>query len=69
MRYHYSDNFYAGLMHLIGDWYRGSFHWLEQSIASSVGLAAAAANGWYRAASPGFYLLAASTLMLAWVLL
>lgn len=69
MRYHYSDNFYAGLMHLIGGWYRGSFHWLEQGIASGVGLITTAAGGWYRAVSPGFYLLAGTTLLLAWVLL
>jgi len=36
MRYHYSDNFYAGLMHLIGGWYRGSFQWLESAISSGV---------------------------------
>lgn len=69
MRYHYSDNFYAGLMHLIGAWYRSSFKWLEGAIASGVSLAAAAAGGWYRVLSPGFYLLAAATLLLAWVLL
>jgi len=69
MRYHYSDNFYAGLMHLIGGWYRGSFLWLESAIASGVSLVANAAGGWYRAVSPGFYLLAATTLLLAWVLL
>lgn len=69
MRYHYSDNFYAGLMHLIGSWYRGSFLWLEQSIASGIGLITAAAGGWYRAVSPGFYLLAGTTLLLAWVVL
>jgi NADH-quinone oxidoreductase subunit M len=69
MRYHYSDNFYAGLMHLIGGWYRGSFHWLEGAISSGVRLIATAAGGWYRAVSPGFYLLAGVTLLLAWVLL
>lgn len=69
MRYHYSDNFYAGLMHLIGSWYRGSFLWLEQAVASGVRLLASAAGGWYRAVSPGFYLLAGTTLLLAWVLL
>lgn len=69
MRYHYSDNFYAGLMHLIGGWYRGSFKWLEGAIGSGVGLAASASGGWYRALSPGFYVLAATTLLLAWVLL
>jgi formate hydrogenlyase subunit 3/multisubunit Na+/H+ antiporter MnhD subunit len=69
MRYHYSDNFYAGLMHLIGGWYRGSFKWLEGAVASGTSLVATAAGGWYRAVSPGFYLLAGMTLLLAWVLL
>jgi NADH:ubiquinone oxidoreductase subunit 5 (subunit L)/multisubunit Na+/H+ antiporter MnhA subunit len=69
MRYHYSDNFYAGLMHLIGGWYRGSFAWLESAVGSGVSLVSAAAGSWYRAVSPGFYLLAGSTLLLAWVLL
>ncbi len=69
MRYHYSDNFYAGLMHLIGGWYRGSFKWLEGAIGSGVDLAAAAAGNWYRTVNPGFYLLAGTTLLLAWVVL
>jgi NADH-quinone oxidoreductase subunit M len=69
VRYHYSDNFYAGLMHLIGGWYRGSFLWLESAIASVFSLAAGAAGGWYRAVSPGFYLLAGMTLLLAWAVL
>lgn len=69
MRYHYSDNFYAGLMHLIGSWYRGSFAWLESAIGSGLSLVATGAGGWYRAVSPGFYLLAGTTLLLAWVLL
>ncbi|MGA7180835.1 MAG: proton-conducting transporter membrane subunit [Thiobacillaceae bacterium] len=69
MRYHYSDNFYAGLMHLIGGWYRGSFKWLEGAIASAVSLVAETAGGWYRVVSPGFYLLAGATLLLAWMVL
>lgn len=59
MRYHYSDNFYAGLMHLIGGWYRGTFSWLEGAIASGLRLAAAAAGGWYRAENPALYMLIA----------
>jgi len=35
-RYQYSDNFYAGLMHLIGPWYRGSFQWAESAVTSTV---------------------------------
>ena len=33
-RYQYSDNFYAGLMHRIRPWYRGSFAWLESALLS-----------------------------------
>ncbi|TCJ18951.1 NADH dehydrogenase subunit [Parasulfuritortus cantonensis] len=69
MRYHYSDNFYAGLMHLIGGWYRGSFHWLEGAIGSGLSLVAQGAGGWYRAINPAFYLLAASVALIAWVAL
>ena len=35
-RYQYSDHFYAGLMHHIGPWYRGSFRWAEQALVSTV---------------------------------
>jgi len=66
-RYQYSDNFYAGLMHLIGPWYRGSFRWLESGIEGLVGLLAHASQGFYRHAQPALYLLAATTLALAWV--
>jgi NADH-quinone oxidoreductase subunit M len=62
MRYHYSDNFYAGLMHLIGGWYRGSFKWLEGSIVSGVSLVAGAAGGWFRVANPALYMLIAIVL-------
>lgn len=35
-RYQYSDNFYAGLMHLIGPLYRNSFQWAESGVTSAV---------------------------------
>jgi hypothetical protein len=51
-------------MHLIGGWYRGSFHWLESAIASGFSLIAAAAGGWYRAANPALYMLIAVVALL-----
>lgn len=66
VRYQYSDNFYAGLMHLIGPWYRGSFQWLENGIGSATDLLARATVGLYRAVRPTAYLLAASVIALAW---
>lgn len=66
VRYQYSDNFYAGLMHLIGPWYRGAFQWLERSVASTVDLLAVAMSGLYRFAQPTFLVLAAAVAALTW---
>jgi len=68
-RYQYSDNFYAGLMHLIGGWYRGSFQWLESALTSSLGLLAQGVSGLYRIAQPSVLLLAGTVLAFAWVVL
>ena len=68
VRYHYSDNFYAGLMHRIGPLYRSSFTWLESSIASSVDLAASLMQGWYRQVTPALVLLIAAALGLGWTI-
>lgn len=57
-RYQYSDNFYPGLMHLIGPLYRGSFKQLEQAIVAVTDFASAASSGWHRHSQPSFYLLA-----------
>jgi NADH-quinone oxidoreductase subunit M len=67
-RYQYSDNFYAGLMHLIGPWYRGSFQWLETSLGSLVELLSRTMGGLYRVVQPSVYLLAGTVLALAWVI-
>ncbi len=67
VRYQYSDNFYAGLMHLIGPWYRGSFLWLEKSLVSVTDLLAQAFGGFYRHAQPAFLMLASFVLAVAWV--
>ncbi len=66
VRYQYSDNFYAGLMHLIGPWYRGAFAWLESAVASGVELASYATSGLYRYAQPTLFVLATAVAILAW---
>jgi NADH-quinone oxidoreductase subunit M len=57
-RYQYSDNFYPGLMHLIGPWYRNSFRQLEQGLVSLMEFVSTAASGLYRHGHPSVYLLA-----------
>ena len=69
VRYQYSDNFYAGLMHLIGGWYRGTFTWLEGAVASSLDMVSYGADGLYRTARPMLLVLVATAGMLAWVVL
>lgn len=66
VRYQYSDNFYAGLMHLIGGWYRGSFQWLESGLGSAVSLVAQGVAGLYRVTQPASYLLVVAVLAIAW---
>ena len=68
-RYQYSDNFYPGLMHLIGPWYRKSFRWLERGLISAVDTLSLGTQGLYGAAHPSFYLLAVVVLVLSWVVL
>ena len=65
-RYQYSDNFYAGLMNLIGSWYRGSFAWLEGAVAASVDIVAYSVGGLYRFAQPTLFLLATAVAVAAW---
>ncbi|MEW8265083.1 MAG: proton-conducting transporter membrane subunit [Candidatus Thiodiazotropha sp.] len=69
VRYQYSDNFYAGLMHLIGGWYRGSFLWLERSIRSLVEFLSLGMQGLYRRANAEFYLLTTALFVIAWVVI
>ena len=64
VRYHYSDHFYAGLMHHIGSWYRGSFQWLESSLISVVRLLGGGAQTLYHSFHPALFLLMAATLSL-----
>jgi len=66
-RYQYSDNFYPGLMHIIGPWYRKSFRWLERSLVSLVDMLSLMMQGLYRQTHPAFYLLAVVVLSLSWM--
>ncbi len=63
-RYHYSNNFYAGLMHHIGHWYRGSFKWLESSLISALSLFSGATQMLFNSFHPALFLLVAATLSL-----
>ncbi len=67
-RYQYSDNFYPGLMHLIGPLYRKSFRWAERGLLSSVDSAALFMQGLYRQTQPVAYLLAVLVLSMYWIL-
>ncbi|MGB5297571.1 MAG: NADH dehydrogenase subunit, partial [Thiogranum sp.] len=67
-RYQYSDNFYPGLMHLIGPWYRKSFRWLERGFVSTVDTVSLAMQGLYRPVHPSLYLLAVVVVALSWVI-
>ena len=66
VRYQYSDNFYAGLMHLIGPWYRGAFLWLEGAVRALVDFLSYGMNWVYRSIQPLLFLLATTVAMLAW---
>jgi NADH:ubiquinone oxidoreductase subunit 5 (subunit L)/multisubunit Na+/H+ antiporter MnhA subunit len=69
VRYQYSDNFYAGLMHRIRPWYRNSFQWAESALVSAVDAAGAAMQGFYRQGQPLLWVLITATLALTWVVL
>jgi NADH-quinone oxidoreductase subunit M len=66
-RYQYSDNFYPGLMHLIGPMYRNSFLWAERGFLSAVDSASMLMQGLYRQTQPVFFLLLAVVLSLSWL--
>jgi NADH-quinone oxidoreductase subunit M len=65
--YHYSENFYPGLMHLIGPLYRKSFKWFERGLISTVDTAALFVQGMYRQLQPVFYLLLVLVLSVIWI--
>lgn len=68
VRYQYSDNFYAGLMHRIRPWYRGSFEWAEGAVVSLLGAAGGVARGFFEQANPAFWALAGTTVLVSWVM-
>lgn len=52
VQYHYSNNFYPGLMHLIGNWYQGRFQWFENLLVSVVSFASRILELMYRSRQP-----------------
>lgn len=68
-RYQYSDNFYAGLMHVIKPWYHYSFQWLENAIHSLTAFLGSAMKSFYRISQPSFYMLLTAALAMVWVVL
>jgi hypothetical protein len=67
VRYHYSHDFYAGLLRVIGPWFRGSVLWAERGLVSFAEIMASAMHGFYRAAYTPLYLLAGAVLALWWM--
>ena len=65
VQYHYSHNFYAGLMHLIGGWYRDSFKKLEQAIVLLVSLLSQVSENMYRSSQPAL-LMAIVVVLVLW---
>ncbi|MGB0721250.1 MAG: proton-conducting transporter membrane subunit [Gammaproteobacteria bacterium] len=65
-RYHYSDNFYAGLMHLIGGWYRHTFARLESGLVAFVNWLGAGAHGFFRSMPPLLAMVVVAALVAAW---
>ena len=68
VRYHYSNHFYAGLMHLIGGWYRNIFIKLEHALVSLVSFMSQFAENFYRSSQPAMLLVIIVVLALYYVL-
>ena len=68
VRYQYSDNFYAGVMHRIRPWYRGSFEWTESALVSALGAASTLARGFFEQANPAQWVLVGTTVIMTWVM-
>lgn len=68
VRYQYSDNFYAGLMHRIKPWYRNSFSWFESSLVSVLGTVSGLARGFFEQSSPAHWALAGTTVVMTWMM-
>jgi NADH-quinone oxidoreductase subunit M len=67
MRYHYSHDFYPGLMRVIGPWYRGSILWLESGLVSLSNFSGSIALGVYNSVHASMYMLIAAVLGLLWM--
>lgn len=63
-QYQYSDNFYAGLMHVIKPWYRGSIAWFEKGLLSFIDVIAGFAGGFYKQSQAVVWLLVSVTLII-----
>ena len=68
-QYQYSDNFYAGLMHIIKPWYRYSFKWFEGALTSFVNLASVVSRSFFNQAHMLILMLVAVTAMMAVVII
>ena len=66
-QYQYSDNFYAGLMHLIKPWYRGTFTWLESALISVTDTLAGLFKSFFNQPQPLVWLLGGSVAVMAWL--
>jgi len=67
-QYQYSDNFYAGLMHQIKPWYRGSFQWFEGALISLTAIAGGLMKSFFNQSQQVIWLLVSATLMMVWIL-
>ncbi len=67
MRYHYSHNFYPGLMRVIGPWYRGSIRWLESVLVSITAFSTSLSLGIFRSRFASYYPLFGAVVLLLWV--
>ncbi|WP_457667633.1 proton-conducting transporter transmembrane domain-containing protein [Thiolapillus sp.] len=67
-RYQYTDHFYAGLMHHIGSWYRGSFRWAEEAVTTALETFSILANRLVRQEVPAFSMLVVAVLFMAWII-
>jgi formate hydrogenlyase subunit 3/multisubunit Na+/H+ antiporter MnhD subunit len=69
VRYHYSHNFYPGVMRVIGPWFIAGFTAIERGITNSIQVLSSAFHGFYRASYTPIYLLAAAVLaLIGWLI-
>ncbi len=67
IRYHYSHNFYPGVMRVIGPWFKGSLIKLEQGLTHLTQVLADSFYTFYRISDTPLYLLIVTVLALAWM--